>query len=120
MMEIYGRKISVVYDVAAITNIIEGEDESKVCFAANLLYFSLSTIYTLKDGAAPSKDQQITFDEYWKLATSHLTLEKLNSLLQPNRLKPLVSEPLLKCLLVILVSSASTGGLSEEASSELC
>jgi hypothetical protein len=38
---------------------------------------------------------------YWKLARQHLSLEKLNEILKPNRTRQDVIEPLLKTMYIL-------------------
>ena len=89
--------------MAAITEVMGSDDEAMVNVSSNLLYQSLACIYQNRDGKCQSKDHQVSFDEYWSLACKHLTVGKINELLQPNRLKTNVAEPLLKCLIIVLM-----------------
>ena len=55
MLEVYGRKTSVLYDLSAITELMQQHidaaagsstnSDSKLKLLANLLYFSLANIY---------------------------------------------------------------------------
>ena len=104
ILEIYGRKSSVLYDLSAITDLIATSldaDQSKLSLYANLLYFSLVQIYQNKD-QCNHKELQVSFSQFWKLASSHLTLEKLNSLLKPTKTNSEVVEPILKCVFIML------------------
>ena len=110
IIEIYGKKTSVIYDLAAITELMQqnvdqksGED-SKLKLLSNLLYFSLAKIFQNKDHQCSVKDFQITYNQYWKLALTHLTLKKVNELIQPNRTNYGVVEPLLKALFLVCQS----------------
>lgn len=84
---------------------------------ANLLYFSLVHIYQNKDGQCQSKELQVSFNNYWKLACSHLSLQKLNLMLKPNRTNAQVVEPLLKTLFIML--QAKSAGQGDEAENKV-
>ena len=72
MLEIYGRKTSVVYDLSAITELMQqlteavtgssAGSDSRLKLLANLLYFSLANIYQNKDNRCSTKDFQASFD----------------------------------------------------------
>ena len=120
MLEIYGRKTSVVYDLFAITELMQQlteasagtgtNTESRLKLLANLLYFSLANIYQNKDNRCPTKDLQASFDQYWRLALNHLSLKKINELLQPHRTNFAVVEPILKTLFLICQAKAQALG----------
>lgn len=58
LVNVFGKRFSVVYDLATITDLIgsANEDEDRVVFLSNLLYFSLAAIYQSKDGKCFSKE----------------------------------------------------------------
>ena len=95
----------MLYDLAAITDLMQ--QDSEVGLLGNLLYLSLVHIYASKDGNCQSKDHQVSFDHYWKLAKGHLTLEKLCNLLKPNRTNSSVVESLLKTIFIMLKDASA-------------
>jgi hypothetical protein len=60
-------------------------NDDKVDLLANLLYLSLASIFQNKDGQCSQKDLQVSFNEYWNLALSHLSLKKLTEIMLPHR-----------------------------------
>lgn len=135
VLEIYGRKTSVVYDLSAITELMQQNIEakkssdSKLKLLANLLYFSLANIYQNKSNQCSIKDFQVSFDQYWRLALSHLSLKRINELLQPSRTNFGVVEPILKTLFLICQAKAQSLGpqaaggndaASEDNESQVC
>jgi hypothetical protein len=102
MLNIYGRKYSVVYDLATITELMgAAEDEKRTLFLANLLYFSLAAIYQNKEGQSFAKEYQASFDEFWSLSKNYLNFKKINEIMQPQRNNDKVTEPLLKVLFLM-------------------
>lgn len=86
----------------------------KVRLLANLLYCSLVQIFQNKDGNCYAKDLQASFNHYWKLASNHLSIEKLYALIQPNRTSPDVIEPLLKIMFFMLQAQQAEENKSAE------
>lgn len=107
IIELYGKKTSVIYDLSAITELMQqnidqkSEEDSKLKLLSHLLYFSLAKIFQNKDYQCTVKDFQMTYNQYWKLALTHLNLRKINELLQPNRTNFGVVEPILKALFLV-------------------
>lgn len=97
VFEIFGKKTSVLYDLSAITDLIEDKPETM----ANVLYLSLAKLFQCRDNHCSQKDLQVSFDCFWTLAKSHLTLSKLSQIMQPHRNNLNVVEPLLKCMLIM-------------------
>ena len=107
IIELYGKKTSVIYDLSAITELMQqnidqkSKEDSKLKLLSHLLYFSLAKIFQNKDYQCTVKDFQMTYNQYWKLALTHLNLRKINELLQPNRTNFGVVEPILKALFLV-------------------
>ena len=113
LLEVYGKKTSVLYDLASITDMMLQNDD-KVILLANVLYLSLASIFQNKDNQCSQKDLQVSFNAYWTLALSHLSLKTISSLLLPQRNNHLVVEPLLKCLFIICQSSSNASDACED------
>ena len=97
LFEIFGKKTSVLYDLSAITDLIEEKPETM----SNVLYLSLAQLFQCRENHCSQKDLQVSFDCFWTLAISHLTLSKLSQIMQPHRNNLKVVEPLLKCMLIM-------------------
>lgn len=78
------------------------EETSRVQLLAHLLYFAVATSCSNADGRCQAKDLQVSFNQFWRLAVSHLTLERFSELLKANKTNTSIVEPLLKALYVIL------------------
>ena len=88
MLELYGRKTSVMFDVATMIEMIlskpnddHEEDDNKLVLLANILNLSIQQIYHYRDNKCPLKDHQTSFNEYLNLAKSHLSLSSLIKIL---------------------------------------
>ena len=75
IIDIFGRRTSVLFDLSAITDLVQAaldskddNTEEKVSLLSNILYFSLVHIYQNKDGQCSSKELQVSFNNFWKLA----------------------------------------------------
>jgi hypothetical protein len=74
LFEVFGKRTSVLYDLAAITDLLDDKPE----VLSSLLYLSLAQLFQCRDNRCPQKDLQVSFDTFWSLAVSHLTLSKLS------------------------------------------
>lgn len=121
MLELYGRKTSVMYDVATIIEMIlskpnddQEQDDNKLVLLANILNLSIQQVYHYRDNKCPQKDHQTSFNEYLNLAKSHLSLSSLIKILQPHRDNLNIVEPVLKILFISLQIANQQDSSTEE------
>lgn len=116
LVGVFGRLTSVVFDVDAITDLMNKEDQpaalkellahTLVCSLVHIKHHSLAT----QRMAVGSSQHNVIFKRYWELASTNIKLSKLNELLQSNRDSPALMEPLLRVLMDVQADESESYG----------